>query len=248
MCPVCQTPAQAHKSPRRAATGTHPNNGPSTHARTVSPSAAGPQPSVTGANFSQQLVTIMSAKMATKETDGIAGIVRQVTGPFTEEARPDPWRRATLLIVHVGLLPGWFLLQLFRISWHFAVVVLTQKGSAFPNNPSSQSNNQFLKDHDPAHARPIYHYVIENGVGESVSARQEGEFVDGRILQGHRVQLDGNWRGGTLVISSGENETLNCRLSYPINPWKVGFCLALMGFCVEIGILFALGQSSRYAP
>ncbi len=167
----------------------------------------------------------------------LEGIVRQSHGAMQGQALANSWKAATMMVVFVGLLPLMIILLMVRMAFRVAMLLVFR--SAAPTESRSLFGELFSQGilsrlGQPAEARSIYTYVVESS-GRLLNVRQEGDFVDGRIYPGNTVKLRGVWRGGTLVLRSGENVTLATRLTLPGNGWRSGFFVAV----VVIGLLYA---------
>ena len=80
---------------------------------------------------------------------------------------------------------------------------------------------------------PVYHHVVETNDQRHHLVQQRGEFVDSRVLVGHRVRLEGRRVRGTLLVTRGVNLTLGAMLSPPGNPWRAGFFGLLVLLSIE---------------
>lgn len=209
-CPRCGTPAAA------------------------SPDAAPPTPGTPAPPAQAPLAAVPTDRGAMNGLLGtsIEGVVRQAHGPSPGPPRQNPWKAATLILAGVGLLPVLLVLLVLRLAFHVAFLILFRASLARGGRSlggdlfSAALVRLFQPSAEPVQ---VYAYVIECG-GGLLNARQEGDFLDGRIYAGHRVRLRGPSRGGTLLVRSGENLTLGTRLTLPRNPWTAAFfaCAGLL--------------------
>jgi len=158
----------------------------------------------------------------------LAGTVIQTDGPSQAEGKRDFWRLAStalLVIIFSPLLVGvWAFLTAWRLALGIMGIRLGGGRGLLGEIVTFHLLGNAFRRPEPI---SVYHHVIDTGAG-LVSARQEGEFQDGRIIVGHRVRLHGRHRGGTLVIEGGCNETLGTRLSHRVSPWKPGLVFLLL--------------------
>ena len=167
----------------------------------------------------------------------IAGTVLQIHGPSTMEGRRDWWRLGATLLLALSLMPFFLGLWIFLTSVRIALAIA---GLRFGGGRGLFG--EILTFHILGNALrrpealPVYDYVVDTGA-ELVAARQEGEFQEGRIFVGNRVQLRGRRRNGALVIEEGSNESLSTSLTFRPSPWRPAFVL-LLGLVAALG--FAL--------
>jgi len=156
----------------------------------------------------------------------VAGIVRQLDGPLQVPKRPEPWKWASALMLFFAALPFLIVLWTLSIGLKLGLHFIGLRGGGegiLRVLLLHQLLDTLLRRPEPT---PVYHYVIDSD-DQLVSARQEGEFQDGRVFVGNQVGLLGCDRNGTLVIHSGFNETLGTALTLERRPWR-GICLLLM--------------------
>jgi hypothetical protein len=168
-------------------------------------------------------------------------MVVQVQGPSQMQRPPNLWKGATLFLLFTALLPVFLCLLVIRIGFWISFGLTSRHAgrrgdSAFSYFMHHRIAETFAPRHEPI---PVYHYVIETPAKERISARQEGEFIDGRIEAGHQVTLRGKRRGGTLIISGGTNDTVKTTLTPPRDTWQVMFIIML----VLLGGLIAIAAT-----
>ena len=174
----------------------------------------------------------------------LEGTVIRIDGPGQAEGRRDWWRVCCTLLLVIALFPlfagVWALLTAWRVALGIVGIRLGGGRGLLGDIVAFHLLGNAFRRPEPV---SVYHHVIDTGAG-LVSARQEGEFQDGRIVEGHRVRLRGRRRGGTLVIEEGSNETLGTRLSFPASPWRPALALLLLLTSAEFLFCAVLSSTS----
>lgn len=90
--------------------------------------------------------------------------------------------------------------------------------------------------------RPIavYVHLVQCGP-DTVQVRQEGEFLTGRLFAGHEVRLEGTFRGGTLFVERGVDNTTGAALVMATRPWRTIFLALLALIGLSFLAFFVLG-------
>lgn len=221
-CPVCGQQAGSD-GPQRVPSGRVPSP-------PAVPAEAAPMP-------------IVAAAPVGRAQGDLEGIVIRTHGPQQMKAPISPAKVCFGLLLCLALAPILFFLWLFKLSFRIAFGILGFGGRGSGRSLSDEIfmfhiAGTLFRRSEPI---PVYQHVVETP-GRLVSARQEGEFSDGRIFPGHRVRLNGRWRNGTLVIDSGQNLTLGTDLCLRRPAWGVlvGILLAV----IILGTLFLHNISS----
>lgn len=167
----------------------------------------------------------------------VMGTVVQSEGPIQTEARWNIWKAGCTLLVVAGLLPVVLAVALILVALKVAFWLISgARGgdrSLFDELLAHHMLGRALRRSDPV---PVYHHVLETEEG-TVSARQEGEFRDGRIFTGNRVTLYGRRARGVLLIDGGFNHTLGTALTPPGVRWKPIFFVLLALVAAEYALL-----------
>jgi len=159
---------------------------------------------------------------------GLQGTVLQTHGPTMVPGSRDGWRLGSTVLLATALLPLLLsvlaLLTAARLALGIAGLRLGGGRGLLGEIMTFHLLGNAFQRPEPL---PIYDHVVDTGSG-LVSARQEGEFQDGRIFVGNRVRLHGNDRNGALVIEEGFNESLGTQLSFRPSPWRPAFFLLVL--------------------
>jgi hypothetical protein len=170
--------------------------------------------------------------------DIVEGTVVQSHGPAHMEVRADPWKWGCALLALAAFFPIIFLLWAFVLAIRLSFWVLGF-GSGGRRGRSLLDELLFFHLFGTLFRRPepvaVYHHVVEEPTGHTM-ARQEGEFIDGRVFVGNRVRFRGRRRGGTMIVRDGYNETLNARLTLRRTPWRAVFIALLLIAIAECAV------------
>lgn len=206
--------------------------------------------------FDQELVGVPSAgvrhpRRTTASRLGVVeGVVIASQGPSHIPGSRNPWKLMSALLATLAFLPLVLALWACALTVRLALAFLGLGWLGGGRDGRSLIDEIILFHLFGAAARPsepvpVYDYIIDTGTGHR-AARQEGEFVDGRIFVGNSVRLEGASRGGTLLIREGWNDTYGTRLTRPRDGWPMVALLLGVLLAAECG--FALTRSPSIQP
>lgn len=229
-CPVCGTPASPARAASPATTGTASTAGNPAWSTSAQPAhTAGASP-----------VPVASTPRVAFGASLLRGTVRRSQPPTQMDPRTDLFRLGTLGFITLILLPFVAALCGVRLALSF-MTPCRGGGGVSTLGPALAHSAMGSLLHDAREKWTVYHYVVDTG-SDLVSVRQEDEFLDGRLVEGHDVTLSGTWRNGTFFVHEGRDDTLGSRFTRRTNPWKISFlALAILfgGF-----LLASLGSAS----
>jgi hypothetical protein len=192
----------------------------------------------TGSTESLELVRTQSVSRVVPNE--VHGVVVQTKGPAASPPSPNYWRRITILVAVLFLLPIVLFLWLVvsAVKTAFFVCGLSRGGrggkSLWDELVMFHLFGAMMRPKEPI---PVYHHVVQGASGRCL-VRQEGEFREGCIFVGNTVRLNCASRGSSRLVRHGYNETLSAHIAGRSNPWKTAFFVVLItAICFYAAIL-----------